>query len=277
MLSNSKYSLLKTLHYLSLDVVVGAVVCSWMFWKMPDGKGVVNIPSLVILGICTWIIYILDRLLDNLKSEPEDARHKFHYEHQYYLQITIIILFLIATLMVFFLPKAVVYFGVTLVGVLFLYFYILQKNNISSDYQYFKEIFTAAIYCVCVSGGALSTKLELEADEFIAAFNFFLLVHQSILVFSFFELNDLPNTKNLAKKLGKKNCTYLIFGVFVFTMTSLFFAEIGFMEKVFQVEILMAFCTTLIFVFRNKIAVNDNYRWLGEMVFWLPLLLLIWT
>ena len=63
-------SFLKTLHYLSLDVVVGAVASSWMFWKIPDGNGEVNLPSILILGICTWIIYIFDRLLDNLKYEP---------------------------------------------------------------------------------------------------------------------------------------------------------------------------------------------------------------
>lgn len=96
---------LKTLHYLSLDVVLGAVASSWMFWKIPDGNGVVNLPSILILGICTWIIYILDRLLDNLKSEPEDARHQFHFQHQYYLQVGIIILFFIAAILAFFCPK----------------------------------------------------------------------------------------------------------------------------------------------------------------------------
>ncbi len=264
---------LKTLHYLSLDVVVGAVASSWMFWKIPDGNGMANLPSMLILGICTWIIYILDRLLDNLKSEPEDARHQFHFRHQYYLQIGIIILFLIAAILVFFLPRNVIYFGITLSLVLLTYFYILQNKSKSANYQYFKEIFTSAIYSLCVVGSAFSTKPTLDWQAYLSGFIFFLLVHQSILIFSFYESQAYPETKNLAKKLGKTNCTYLILGVFVLTIIAHFLTSNLFLQKVFLVESLMAFCSVLIYFFEAKLTKNERYRWLGEMVFWLPLLL----
>lgn len=269
-----KNSFLKTLHYLSLDVVVGAVASSWMFWKMPDGNGVVNLPSTLILGICTWIIYILDRLLDNLKSEPEDARHQFHFQHQYYLQVGIIILFFIAAILVFFLPRSVVYFGIALSVLILIYFYILQKKSKSANYQYFKEVFTSAIYSICVVGSAFSTKPNLDWQAYLAGFIFFLLVHQSILVFSFYESQAYPKTKNLAKKLGKTNCTYLILGVFALTIISHFLTSNLFLQKVFLIESSMAFCSVLIYFFEVKLAKNENYRWLGEMVFWLPLILI---
>lgn len=269
-----KNNFLKTLHYLSLDVVVGAVASSWMFWKIPDGNGVANLPSILILGICTWIIYILDRLLDNLKSEPEDARHQFHFQHQYYLQIGIIILFLIAAIVAFFLPRNVIYFGIALSVVLLIYFYILQKKSKSANYQYFKEIFTSAIYSLCVVGSAFSTKTNLDWQAYLAGFIFFLLVHQSILIFSFYELQAYPVTKNLAKKLGKTNCTYLILGVLAFSIISIFLTNNLFLKKVFLTESLMAFCSVLIYFFGAKLAKNEHYRWLGEMVFWLPLTLI---
>ena len=269
-----KNSFLKTLHYLSLDVVLGAVASSWMFWKMPDGNGVENLPSILILGICTWIIYILDRLLDNLKSEPEDARHKFHYQHQYYLQVGIIILFFIATILAFFLPRSVIYFGITLSALILIYFYILQKKSKSANYQYFKEIFTSAIYSLCVVGSAFSTKSNLDWQAYLAGFFFFLLVHQSILIFSFYESQAYPATKNLAKKLGKINCTYLILGVLVLTIISIFLTDNLFLQKVFFIETLMAFCSVLIYFYHARLAKNENYRWLGEMVFWLPLILI---
>lgn len=265
---------LKTLHYLSLDVVLGAVASSWMFWKIPDGNGVTNLPSLLILGICTWIIYILDRLLDNLKSEPEDARHQFHFQHQYYLQVGIIILFLIAAILAFFLPRNVIYFGITLSVLILIYFYILQKKSKSANYQYFKEIFTSVIYSICVVGSAFSTKPNLDWQAFLAGFIFFLLVHQSILIFSFYESQAYPETKNLAKKLGKTNCTYLILGVLVFSIISIFLTDNLFLRKVFLIESLMAFCSALIYFFEAKLAKNERYRWLGEMVFWLPLVIL---
>lgn len=270
-----KNSFLKTLHYLSLDVVLGAVASSWMFWKIPDGNGVVNLPSMLILGICTWIIYILDRLLDNLKSEPEDARHQFHFQHQYYLQVIIIILFFIAAILAFLLPRNIIYFGIALSVLILIYFYILQKKSKSADYQYFKEIFTSAIYSLCVVGSAFSTKQNLDWQAYLAGFIFFLLVHQSILIFSFYESQAYPTTKNLAKKLGKTNCTYLILGVFALTVIAHFVSNNLFLKKVFLIESLMAFCSVLIYFFEAKLAKNELYRWLGEMVFWLPLLLLL--
>ncbi len=269
-----KNNFLKTLHYLSLDVVLGAVASSWMFWKMPDGKGVVNLPSLLVLGICTWIIYIFDRLLDNLKSDPEDARHQFHFQHQYYLQVVIIILLFITALLSFFLPLKVIYFGAILLVLIRIYFFILQKKSKSANYQYFKEIFTSAIYSLCVVGSAFSTKPILDWQAYLAGFIFFLLVHQSILIFSFYESQAYPITKNLAKKLGETNCTYLILGVLALSIISIFLTYNLFLQKVFLIESLMAFCSVLIFFFEAKLAKNERYRWLGEMVFWLPLVIL---
>lgn len=108
-MKNKPARLLQTLHYLSLDVVAGAVLSSIMFWKMPDGNSQPNALVLVVLAICTWIIYILDRLLDNIKSEPQDARHQFHFDNQYYLQVIIIVLSVLALFLVFFLLSLLLY------------------------------------------------------------------------------------------------------------------------------------------------------------------------
>ena len=269
-----KNSYLKTLHYLSFDVVLGAVASSWMFWKIPDGNGVINLPSILILGICTWIIYIFDRLLDNLKSEPEDARHKFHYRHQYYLQVGIFILFFIAAIIAFFLPRNIIYFGILLSILILIYFYFLQKKSKLAYFQYFKEIFTSAIYSICVVGSAFSTKPNLNWEAYLAGFIFFLLVHQSILIFSFYESQAYPKTKNLAKKFGKTNCTHLILGVLALTAIANFLTDNFFLQKVFFIESLMAFFSVLIYFYQKKLAKNENYRWLGELVFWLPMILI---
>lgn len=270
---NDINKLLKTLHYLSLDVVVGAVVSSWMFWQIPDEMIKPDVPSLLILGICTWIIYILDRLLDNIKSEPKDTRHQFHFQHQYYLQITIIILFVVAFILVFFLPKNVIYFGIGLSIFLVIYFIILKKTSQKANYQYFKEVFTAMLYTLSVVGSAFSTKQNLGLIDYLAGFNFFLLVHQSILIFSFYEAKSHPETKNLASKLGRRNCTYLITGVCIFILLCNIFEASFFTKKVIIIETLMSVCSVLIFVFQAKLAKNENYRWIGEIVFWLPILL----
>jgi hypothetical protein len=125
-----------------------------------------------------------------------------------------------------------------------------------------------------VVGSAFSAKINLDWQAYLAGFIFFLLVHQSILIFSFYESQAYPATKNLAKKLGKTYCTYLILGVLAISTISIFFTDNVFLQKVFFIETLMAFCSVLIYFFHEKLAKNENYRWLGEMVFWLPLMLI---
>ena len=210
----------------------------------------------------------------NLKNEPFYARHQFHFDYQYYLQIVIIILFFIAAILVFFLPKNVFYFGIILSLIILFYFFYLQKTPKTGNYLYFKEIFTAAIYSICIIGSAFTTKSNLDFFDYLIGFNFFLLVHQSILMFSFYEVNEKSDVKNLAKKLGEKYCTFSIIGVAVFIVLCNFFVSNTFIHKVLIIESLMAFCTILIFVFQVKLSKNQHYRWLGEMVFWLPLLLI---
>jgi hypothetical protein len=272
MLPNKNF--FKNLHYLSLDVVIGVMASSWMFWRMPNGITKPDVLSLLILGICTWIIYILDRLFDNIKTEPQDARHQFHFQYQYYLQVTIIILFFVALSLVFFLPQLVIYFGVGLSFFLLIYYIVLKNSSQNANYQYFKEIFTAMIYSLSVVGTAFSSKQNLALADYWIGFNFFLLVHQSIFVFSYYEAKTQPKVKNLATKLNKKNCIYLIISICVFIALSNFITAAVFAKKVIIIETFMSVCSVLIFVFQDKLAKNEKYRWLGEMVFWLPILLI---
>jgi hypothetical protein len=125
-----------------------------------------------------------------------------------------------------------------------------------------------------VVGSAFSAKSNLDWQAYLAGFVFFLLVLQSILIFSFYESQAYPKTKNLAKKLGKTNCTFLILGVLLLSIISIFSNDNLYLQKVFFIEALMAFYSVLIYFFQAKLAKNENYRWLGEMVFWMPLVLI---
>jgi Na+/H+ antiporter NhaD/arsenite permease-like protein len=264
---------LQTLHYLSLDVVTGAILSSIMFWKMPDGNSQPDALVLVVLGVCTWIVYIFDRLLDNIKSEPQDARHHFHFDNQYYLQVTIIVLAVLAFFLVFFMPKPVIIFGVTFSVFLFLYFRILQKKTSTAAYHEYKEIATALLYSVPVFGSAFVGR-EIGFWQYLSAFNFILLVHQSILVFSWYELQEKHEVRNFARKLGEKRVRLIVISSTVFIGICLLTTIEGYMKEVFLIELLMAGSTLAIFLFPKKLSVNQHYRWLGEMVFWLPGLLI---
>lgn len=270
---NKPINILKILHYLSLDVVIGAVLSSLMFWKMPDGNNQPNALVLVVLGICTWVIYIFDRLLDNIKSAPQDARHQFHFDNQYYLQVIIIVLSILALFLVFFLPKPVIIFGIAFSVFLLLYFRVLQKRTSTSGYHFYKEIATALLYSVPIFGNAFVGK-TLDFWQCLSAFNFILLVHQSILVFSWYETQETPEVKNFAQKMGDKGVRWIVVSIVILMYITFSASTEGYMQNVFLVEFTMACATLTIFLFSKKLSINQRYRWIGELIFWLPGLLI---
>jgi hypothetical protein len=271
----------KTLHFLSLDVVAGAVISSWMFWKLPDSKNLPDLATLAILGCSTWLIYILDRLFDNFKTIDQSfsPRHQFHSEHQYYLQLLIILLALLALVLLFFIPQKVLVFGCLLLLLLGLYFYLLQIKSQNADYQYFKEIFTAILYSFSVLGSAYCVRESISFAELMLGFNFFLLTHQSILTFSIFELIEQPKTKNFAQKIGfskSQSIVFLIvFWCFIWLIISQLYFHQRYIQAVFGVEFLMSFLTCLLLFFKRFFIQKERYRWLGELVFSIPLFLQI--
>lgn len=274
------FKFLKTLHLLSLDVVAGAVISSWMFWKLPDGNTNPNPPTLFILGCCTWIIYIFDRLLDNISTQnPTTPRHQFHFENQYYLQILIIGLGFLSLTLLFFIPKQVLWFGIGLSFLIGIYFYVLQKTSKNTNYQYYKEIFTAVLYGTSVVGSAYCTKTRISIEEIILGINFILLVHQSILTFSLYEYEANLSTKNFAGKVGIQRSKFAITSIvvwcFIWLIISYFSSKNNYLHSVFLIEFIMALLTSLLISFKSFFTKNERYRWFGELVFSIPLFLIL--
>lgn len=276
------FKFFKTLHLLNLDVVAGAVFCSWMFWKLPVGNSLPNTPTLLILGCCTWIIYIFDRLLDNISTKnPTTPRHQFHFDNQYYLQILIIGLGFLSIALLFFIPKQVLWFGIGLSFFLGIYFYVLQKTSKNANYQYYKEIFTALLYGISVVGSSYCTKTRITAEEIILGLNFILLVHQSILTFSLYEFEADNSIKNLAGKVGIQRSRFAIISIaawcFIWLIINSFTGKNNYINSVFIVEFIMSLLTTSLIIPKEFFVQNERYRWVGELVFSIPLLLVLWS
>lgn len=131
------------------------------------------------------------------------------------------------------------------------------------------------LYSVPIFGSAFVGK-TLDFWQYLSAFNFILLVHQSILVFSWYEMLETPEVKNFAQKIGDKGVRWIVVTITVLTGIA-FSASVnmeGYMRNVFLIEFVMA-CTTLaVFLFSKKLSINHRYRWVGELIFWLPGLLI---
>jgi hypothetical protein len=268
---------MKTFHLLNLDVVFGAMICNIMFWKLPLGNGFISKPSVAILGLSVWIIYVLDRLLDNQKNALIlTERHFFHQTNQKILWLCVMICSIICVVLLFFIPFNIIKFGIVICLITGLYLLIVNQVSSENSFQHFKELLTAFVYTAAVWGTATFDKFN-TSTVFLGLI-FFLITFQNLLLFSYFELENFPKTNNLAKHFGKKSSKYIIFGIFFFiiflSIFSFVILENTYQYKVISVEIMMSFSLVLITYFSKFTLQHDRFRWLGDGIFLFPLFII---
>ena len=252
-----------------------------MFWKLPSGRGQISMPSVMILGITVWLIYVLDRLLDNQKSSIIfTERHLFHQSNQRILWFFVIICTCICTGLLFFIPFDIIKFGIVITLITGLYLLIVNQVSAENAFQYFKEPTTCLVYVSGVFGTTILNKSSMFSPQI--GFIFLLIVFQNLLLFSLFELKKSSKSINLASCLGipKSNLliillTCLIFGFGYSGLTiSSEFVYFKYEQNIFWVEILMSFVLLVINQFDRFFLINDRYRWVGDGIFLLPLLII---
>jgi hypothetical protein len=269
---------IKILHLLSFDVVLGAVVCNVMFWKLQTKPPEYSFLVTFILGLSVWIIYVLDRILDNQKSALIfTERHLFHQTHQRILWFSVITFTVICAGLLFFVPFNIIKFGIIISSITGCYLLIINKISSKNSLQYFKEPVTAFVYTAAVWGTA--TLHQFDFTTIFLGLIFMLIAFQNLLLFSYFELKNFPKTNNLAQFLGKKSSKYIIFGIFfsivIVSGFSFVILESAYQYKVLSVEILMSFSLVLIIYFQDVTLRNDRFRWMSDGIFLLPILIIL--
>jgi predicted nucleic acid binding AN1-type Zn finger protein len=268
---------LTILHLLSFDVVLGAVVCNIMFWKLNKIPPEHSFAVVVILGLSVWIIYVLDRLLDNRKSDFNlSERHLFHRENTKILWYFIVLLVIICSILVFYLPFNIIIFGIVISLLTGIYLLIISKISSNNNFQHYKEPITTFVYVSAVFGTTILHNPQFSS--LLIGFIFLLIVFQNLLLFSLSEFKKNTNFYNLAEHFGIKKsnliivvitCIITILGVYLINYSSS-----NYENKVVFMEINMSFILLTIHLFDNFFLTNDRYRWVGDGIFLLPLLII---
>ncbi len=277
----------KIFQALSLDIVLGAVIFSYaisLYFKVP-----VSYSALACLAIAIWLIYTADHLLDAQKTidKPATFRHQFHKQFRKPLVVMAVLLLLTGVLIAYFLPGIVLYNG--LVGVLLtgIYFLLLQRN-----YFWQKEVCIAIGYTwgiclapVCISSGHLSLVQWLFIPQV------FLLVFANLLIFSWFDVsNDKQDGhQSMVIRWGEKPARIgiiliIVAGVLlsIFTMVFPFHqnntgAEAEPMHVMEAILLLMFGILWLIFKNQPFYRKNDAYRVIGDGIFFIPVLFILYV
>lgn len=267
--------LLKTLNLLSIDVVAGAMVCNAVFWRLPDGKSPIPWLHVLVLGLSIFLIYTVDRLLDNRKmSQIPTERHSFHRKYALSLWVSIGIVLLTLLTLLFFLPMKTVYVGGMIAGVSAFYLWIVSKISPTSTWQCGKEIVTTWVYTAGVCGITLPYRsVSYEAVAML------LLVFQNLLLFSWCEQKKFPMVHSLASYFGEKKTKNIIIFIFALlflgNLFSLVHSSHHFQQELALLFIVMSSILTVIVFKVDFFLKNDRYRWIGDGIFLLPTLLLI--
>ena len=136
----------RSLHYLSVDVVLGAIslhmmifhalLHAWPRWEYD-----------ALLGISVYLIYGIDRQIDNLSSKCSDDLHAFHAKYRGLLISSMLVLGCINIVLLFRVEMEMIRVGIGLLILLGAY-WVAWVKGIFKSWWGFKEIFTALIYCL---------------------------------------------------------------------------------------------------------------------------------
>ncbi len=173
----------KYISWLSLDVVAGACLNSWVltrYYQVP-----VQPEAIGVLGLAVYLAYTYDHLADAKRANCPAAsnRHQFHQRNQYLLTALAILALLGGMVLALTLPLRLVYNGLLLVGFCVIYFVGLSIARLAKWVP--KEFLVAIGYVAGIFIIPLSSQAgAVDPDFGWLAGQYFCLAMVNLLIFS---------------------------------------------------------------------------------------------
>ncbi|WP_247234322.1 hypothetical protein [Telluribacter sp. SYSU D00476] len=267
------------LHWLSVDVVAGAVVSHMAASRLPTGRTPLNIWVTIILGLVVLGVYSLDHLLDNRRSEkPKTQRHQFNREYEPLVWRVVIGAFVLAAGLSWLIPADLWKFGGGMVAFVALYLWGVSKLPVKSHRQALKEPITSLIYASGVWASTWFMGNEVTWESIVLGILFYLITVQSLLLFSHFEAIQYRESYNLARWLQRATTMKVLKGITIIAaitcVTVCLLTDYRYVQRL--AIILLSMSLVHLWMWRNpeKIIKNERFRIWGELVFVMPWLVL---
>jgi 4-hydroxybenzoate polyprenyltransferase len=263
----------RIINILSLDIAAGAMICASFFAHQFD---VVILPQgLISLGLTVWIIYTADHLLDakRLRQDASTERHRFHQRHAGILLVMMIIAIAADGIQIYFIRTIVFIAGLWLAFLVGIYFLIQQRTG------FLKELLGALLYTGGVLLIPLSIKKELPSLLILPVLQFGITAWINLLLFSWIDQrrDEKDEHQSFATSLGQKATKKVLVFLFLVSL-SLAIAQGCLFRSTVNASIIITLMNAillLIFLKRDFFEKEDRYRLLGDAVFLLPLVYLL--
>lgn len=253
---------------------MGAVVSAMFFAKLIAAN--VWIYGKVALGLTVWIIYTADHLLDarKVKGEASSERHRFHQKHFRLLLSVMVVAVIIDLIMVSFMRKSLLQYGIALSVVVALYLII------SRYLKMLKEIFIAFIYTLGVMLPGLADREHLmDQWDLLLMFNFGLIAVANLLIFSWFDVqkDQTDGHPSFVTFYGRRKTKTVVYGLFAALVAiSIYLIAVRAYDILPTITLLIMMVVLIRILQRDRFfAVRDRFRYAGDAVFFLPGLYLI--
>lgn len=263
---------------LSLDVVLGSGALSLAIARYFG----VELPLVVVLGlmIAVWFIYTYDHLSDARKVNRHAStyRHRFHQLHFRFLRLALIFAALAGIIMTFFMPLVVITWGLGCVVVVAGYFFLIKLHAFWP-----KELLVGICYTFGVFLGPLSlAEAPLNVFQLLLIPEILLLALANLILFSYFdsETDKQDGHYSLAIHLGLASSRRLVLALLIAGMSMsiiLFFTAALSITRELQALIFSMNLVLLIMLLKNRsFQKHELYRLIGDGIFFIPALLLLW-
>lgn len=270
--------LLRWMNTLCLDVVLGAVLSGISFVQLLEVD--VHPFYWVVLAISVWIVYTFDHLVDaqRLKDTANTKRHLFVHRNFRVLLILVMVAGIVdLALVIGYLDRQILLFGLGMALMGGIYFLILHIRGARKTPGLAKEIIVSGIYVLGVAGiPFLKSGFQADRTTWFFLLGFTTLVFADVLLLSIYDADSdrLDQHHTLVQLLGTRSLQRLVgmlclgcCGVSILLFLELPSLEHGILSAVL---LIMAASIFLLLRFEPYFRIQERYRFLAEMVFWLP-------
>ncbi len=261
---------------LSIDIAIGAVILSTAMAKYFGVS--LTWPVQLCLFIAVWLIYTFDHLMDGERALQDQLSHRHLIHRRYRKQIVYssIVSILIGIGSIFLLPAQVILWGVTAAANIVIYFMLVRFTTFWA-----KEVFVALGYTAGVFLAPMSLLPQLPgAGEWRLVVGVFLVALTNLLLFSLYDyqLDKQNGFQSISIRFGTKTTKAVIDVLLTVTVTLVAWVLFGNPSNLmFWILLLMTGTLAALHLRPAVFERSENYRILGDGIFFLPLLYLIYA
>ncbi len=269
-------SLYEKLNWLSIDVVLGAVCSYRMATLLPAGQGQIHWPTAMVLASVVFMIYVLDRLLDNSAGVQATARHQFQYQYKLLIIRVLIGISIVASILLFWLPKPVLLLGIGVGMVVMLYLWLVKKNNSKGWFEAAKDIIVPMVYTVATFGIGLIMQKIIPIESYLLTMAFWLVAQQNLFIISYFESFEAEESSSLpivwGQETTRKILTALLMVILLLCLGAALLTDFHYAARVAFLLACMGGVQHYIVRHQQYWLFENRYRLVIDAVFLLPIL-----